>query len=228
MTEAKWLAATDPGPMLTFLRGTGTATDRKLRLFAVACCRAAWDLLGDPRSGRGVEVAEMALDWLTSQGQMEATAREAEAAWKATKAADGPNPGVFIIYTAEAVALLTHWGRPAAEVASGVACLTSDTVASRRQTDFLRDIFGNPYRPLPPIAPSLQDYNDRLVFRLAKASYDDRLMPCGHLDPSRLAILADALLDSGCSPDDDALLHLRGEGPHWRGCWAVDTVMGRE
>jgi hypothetical protein len=43
MTEAEWLACTDPIPMLDFV--TGKATDRKLRLFACSCCRHAWDLL---------------------------------------------------------------------------------------------------------------------------------------------------------------------------------------
>jgi hypothetical protein len=96
------------------------------------------------------------------------------------------------------------------------------------QCGLLRDIFGNPFRPSPPISPSLRDWNGGLVPRLAQAAYDDRLMPCGHLDQSRFAVLADALLDAGCPPDAEILLHLRGEGPHWRGCHVLDAILGRE
>src|SRR5262245_4243425 len=41
MTEQEWLQATDPQRMLSFLHGR--ASERKLRLFAVACCRWGWD-----------------------------------------------------------------------------------------------------------------------------------------------------------------------------------------
>lgn len=59
MTEAEWLAAEDPSPMLLFLRGK--AGDRVLRQFACACCRLVWDLIGEP--GRdAVEVAERFAD----------------------------------------------------------------------------------------------------------------------------------------------------------------------
>ena len=37
MTEAEWLAATNPRPMVEAIRAK--ASERKLRLFAVACCR---------------------------------------------------------------------------------------------------------------------------------------------------------------------------------------------
>jgi hypothetical protein len=69
MTEADWLTATDPRPMLESLRGR--ASDRKLRLFAAACCRRNWHLLSEDVSRPGLEVIERYADQL-------ATARELE------------------------------------------------------------------------------------------------------------------------------------------------------
>jgi len=61
---------------------------------------------------------------------------------------------------------------------------------------------------------------------LAQAAYDERLLPSGELDTVRLAVLADALEEAG-SADADVLSHLRGPGPHVRGCWAVDLILSR-
>ena len=61
---------------------------------------------------------------------------------------------------------------------------------------------------------------------LAPAAYDDRTLPAGTLDPDRLAVLADALEEAGCD-NDDLLSHVRGPGPHVRGCWVVDLLLGK-
>jgi hypothetical protein len=93
---------------------------------------------------------------------------------------------------------------------------------SHRQAELagaLRCIVGNPFsRPTIP-QPTLA-WNDRTIPKLARATYEERAY-------ERLPILADALEDAGCS-DPDLLGHLRSQGPHVRGCWALDLVLGKE
>jgi hypothetical protein len=87
----------------------------------------------------------------------------------------------------------------------------------------IRDIFGNPFRPvrLVPV------WRTPAVMSLAQVAYDERLLPSGHLDTARLAVLADALEEAGYT--EQAILdHLRAPGPHVRGCWAVDLLLGKE
>jgi hypothetical protein len=62
-------------------------------------------------------------------------------------------------------------------------------------------------------------WNDGTVRRLAEAIYEERAF-------GRLPILADALLDAGCD-NEELIAHCRSEGPHVRGCWAVDLILGK-
>jgi hypothetical protein len=84
------------------------------------------------------------------------------------------------------------------------------------QGPYLREIFGNPFRPV--ILNTA--WRTSTVTALAQAIYEDRAF-------DRLPILADALEDAGCT-DADILGHCRGGGEHVRGCWVVDLVLGKE
>jgi hypothetical protein len=73
MTEADWLISTAPQAMLAFLRNCGKASDRKLRLFLVACARTVWDRMTDPTMRRAVETAERFADGCASSDELVVT-----------------------------------------------------------------------------------------------------------------------------------------------------------
>ncbi|HEX4608509.1 MAG TPA: hypothetical protein VH092_09910 [Urbifossiella sp.] len=81
--------------------------------------------------------------------------------------------------------------------------------------DYLRDIHGNPFRPVA-LDPS---WLTEAVAALAAGIYAERAF-------DRLPVLADALEDAGCA-NPDVLGHCRNAGPHARGCWAVDLLLGK-
>jgi hypothetical protein len=89
----------------------------------------------------------------------------------------------------------------------------------------LRDLFGNPFRPAS-LDPDWLTWKDGTIPKMAQTIYEARELPSGHLDRDRLAILGDALEDAGCS-DPEILGHCQGPGPHVRGCWVVDLLLGK-
>jgi hypothetical protein len=84
----------------------------------------------------------------------------------------------------------------------------------------VRCIFGSPFRPPVSFGSAVLAHNGGAAVKLATVIYEDRSLPSGELDSVRLAILADALEEAGVD-DAAALQHLRGPGPHCRGCNVV-------
>src|SRR5262249_27242288 len=83
------------------------------------------------------------------------------------------------------------------------------------QAALLRCVLGNPFRRVA-VDPAWRTWDGGTIPRLARAAYDDRGFDC-------LPVLADALEEAGCT-DAAMLEHLRGPGPHVRGCWVVDAL----
>ena len=86
MTEHEWLASTNPQAMLDFLVHRShpdmpwfvTPSDRKLRLFACACCHAVWPQLTDECSRRAVGIAERYADGMATEKELSAACAEAD------------------------------------------------------------------------------------------------------------------------------------------------------
>jgi len=85
-----------------------------------------------------------------------------------------------------------------------------------KQSELIRDLFGNPFRPVT----ILPEWLTSTVVSLATGIYIEKAF-------DRMPILADALQDAGCD-DEQVLGHCRGSGPHTRGCWAVDGCLGKD
>jgi hypothetical protein len=207
--------------MLELLQSSGTASDRKRRLFAVSCCRRIWAFLLDGRSRESVEVSECYVDGLANREQL---ARAWEAAMAAARVLSHP-PAYAAAFVASSDDPSPTTSETAARAAapSGIPFwevrATAEYQAERAiQANLLRDIFSNPFHSPPARDPTWLTWDDGLVQRLAQVAYDDRLLPSGELDPACLSVLCDAPL----------LGHLRSPGPHVRGCAAVDLILGRQ
>jgi hypothetical protein len=224
MTEAEWLGYYHPRPMLEFL--DGKADDRRLRLFAVACCRRIWDLLSDRRSQRAVEAAERYADRAATDRELREAYAEAYTAYANAFTTQDDAPYAALSAALEqpleaALRAARYAARAAGQRAAGPEGLHTvpyhnAKVAERReQASVLRHIMGNPFRPVT-VGPSWLSWNQGTVPRLARAIYAEQRF-------RDLPVLADALEEAGCD-DQEVLSHCREGGEHLRGCWVVDLV----
>jgi hypothetical protein len=209
MTERQWLKCTDASEMYRFL--WDRVSDRKFRLLGCHCCRQIWHLLVDERSKRAIEVQERYCDGSVERDELNVNHAAACDVWQAFFRL---SPATSQQSHAAYVAFLVTGSEPDPMVGH-VLTLTKGKTAPQL-VGFIRCMFGNPFRPVT-FDPAWRTDTTLSLARQINESRDFSAMP----------ILADALQDAGC--DNDAILdHCRGPGPHVRGCWVVDLVLGKE
>ena len=232
MTEVEWLACTDLQKMLDFLRGK--VSDRRCWLFVAAFWRIGSQFFSKKMCRRFAKIVEGVADGSVPPAGYRAT----------FEAVQGELVSLIIDQNFYRAAHLrdfreilfagvqNDWKPIGLEVAllkasqhgfRAAQWITS--LGSLIVADKVRDIIGNPFRPTT-LDPAILTWNDATVVHLAQAAYDERQMPAGTLDNGRLAVLADALEEAGCT-DADILSHCRSGGEHVRGCWVVDLVLGK-
>jgi hypothetical protein len=205
MTEKEWGKASFSSEMLATL-----LSDRKRRLFAVACARSVEYLLRNHRARQAIDVAEAFAEGAASE-------EELAAAYEVACSAVRPYGGIEV-------------ERAAAQTAAPNASVAAETVwrevvaavgrvELRRLADCLSDIAGSPFDVIAAIDPAWRTANEGAVGRMAQVIYEERRYHA-------LPMLADVLEEAGCNLPS-LLSHCRRGGQHWRGCWALDLVLGK-
>jgi hypothetical protein len=221
MSEQEWLASNDPQAMLDHIKSP-TGSWRKLRLTPCACCRALIDYL-DAAQQEALQAAERFADGEIEQEAFALVYEEFYGRWHEffdEMDAGNQQPGQAVV-SAGLIAFTCCMPDNQSDEWDGAAdaILTANYVRPGTPmigSDLVRDIFGNPFRPVS-FDPA---WRTSTVVVLAKQMYDSR-------DFSAMPILGDALQDAACD-HADILDHCRSAGPHVRGCWVVDLVLGRE
>ena len=226
MIETEWLTCSNPDQMLYLLKNE--ASERKLRLFAAACCRRIWRFMEDEHGRRAVESAEAFAD-----GEIGGDVIRKIAGMMDDFVEGFVHDGAA--YAAANAAFYSVFNRCSwvenacsqsqqAVIESVLAELKDEqraTAAAEQeqsaQCDLLRDIFGvSPYRSRTVDVAWLTP----TVVGLAQSMYASRSF-------DQMSLLADTLEAAGCR-NADLLEHCRGSGPHVRGCWVIDMILGKE
>jgi len=218
MTEAEWAAITDPIELVAWLQTT--MSDRKLRLWGIACCRYFyWQLLNDERLHHAIEMRERYEDNLASDEELRKALHAADDACQEARGALATSTGTRLLdhhRYGEALQIAA-----AAESARNASADWPDYCQPLWEGDqirvchLLREVVG-PFRFVQPDS----SWQTATTIAIAQSIYDAQ-------DYTAMPVLADALEEAGCD-HADILSHLRGPGPHVRGCWVVDLLLGKE
>ncbi|GAC1475281.1 MAG: hypothetical protein NVSMB9_27420 [Isosphaeraceae bacterium] len=211
MTETEWLAGTDPGAMLDFLRAR--ASDRKLRLLSVAC----WRLLDGEHGRDAVEVAERYAEGLGTRAALKRTRQSVRAVRHGLPTDGGAADGAWGAYWLAEVAASENAFAKLGDEFQRLSALGLRNLKAA-EPDPLRtmilEIFGNPFRPVS-FDPSRLKAG---AVTVARSIYDHRAF-------DRMSELVESLRHEGEATDEAA--HLGEPVPHVRGRWALDLILGR-
>ncbi len=234
MNEAAWLACDDPRRMHEFLREKLSA--RKVRLFILACCHQLWGNSKDEATRIALAAAEQLAEsgaTRTNKAYVRVPAGQAVLDCGASDPlrrldAFGPNGsltpvewGALPLILARVVEQSACWrsgGCPPDWPNWQIESFGEAGLSLARQAELFRDIVRGPFRPLL-FRAAWRVLNGGASVTIAEAIYNEEAF-------EQLPILADALQDAGCD-NDEVLDHLRGPGPHVRGCWVVDLLLGK-
>jgi hypothetical protein len=211
MTEAEWLSCTDPIRMLELLGDHSSR--RKMRLFIAEGARSLETLFGNDQKVLAELQEQVAESKATEEDLERFLLRDWPELWE-HRAPGGNLPSVW------------QSARMVVRDRFKLAPLEKNEVVTdgSRVTEYaemcsqLRCLFGNPFH-LVSVEPIWLSWNAGMIPQLAQAIYDNLLF-------TDISVLADALEEAGCT-NADILDHCRGPGPHIRGCWVLDLILGK-
>jgi hypothetical protein len=218
---SQWRECENPDTMLALLGGE--ASQRRLRLFSAACCRRVWHLLEEPAFRQAVEAAERFAEGRATSEEWEAACQVTLHQQQDAGLSDDPLANARL-WAADAACDLDRTSAVASGAAWAVAWASGLPVEEAYdrervvQCELLRCIFRDPLRSRPKIDPAWLAWGAGVVRKLAY-----QIRESGRFED--MPVLADALEDAGCG-DEVLLAHLRGPGPHARGCHVVGLLLG--
>ena len=247
MTEAEWLGCSNPQPMLEYLGSK--VSDRKVRLFAVACCRRVWSSLEHEEFRDAVLKAESFADGLVDEAEMLQAHEKARPIFVTLHDGRDNGPGAALtasafpsspksIWDRIADALDDPWWEDEMDKGDRLAPALVTARQAARAAAYLR---GEHVLESPATIAEHQEQTALVhclfgnpfhpqsvgaawltqeVKSLAEAIYAGRAF-------DRMPHLADALEATGCT-NPDLIQHCRSSREHARGCWVLDLLLGKE
>lgn len=255
MTRDEWESCTDPAALLKFhTERTGGPSERQARLVLIALCRLAWDQLTDERSRHAVEIAEAYVEGQADADDRRVANHKAEDAYDNSIYCPVSWAGRAAIWVADHKPMIglgylfgDVWatdvkqilcdvfrdicGRPFNSPRFARSAWECKVCGARPDADgevthgkgcYQLDENGGGSEWVEEDSPLSRwlAWNDGVVPKMVERIYHEQRW-------DEVAILADALEEAGCT-DVDMLGHLRNGKQHWRGCWPIDTLLGKE